>query len=146
MGCDDRKAIGAETFAGGERESTEIGEGTRYELEAFVRDGHALKPELPKPWIGPTRDQEPRVNFRPPVGRHEVEIREAGLPLEGYARYPGKPPNQDLRRDGITVSDEDLPAAPGLGSVPGLTYQRNRAPVLDRIHEQQHVLQHLVWE
>jgi len=146
MGCDDRKAVGVETFACGERESTKIDEGTRYEVEAFVHDSHALKPELPKPWIGPTRDQEPRVNFRPPVGRHEVEIQEGELPLKGYARYLGKPPHQDLRRDRITVSDEDLLAAPGLGSLPGLAYQRNRAPVLDRIHEQQHVLQHLVWE
>jgi hypothetical protein len=45
MGCNDRKVIGAETFAGGELESTEIGEGTCY--EHIVPTGHHSFPDAP---------------------------------------------------------------------------------------------------
>lgn len=81
-----------------------------------------------------------------PIGRHEIEIREPGLPFNGDAPDVGEPADYNFRRDRVAVSDEDVGPGPALGVVPFLTNQRNRASVFVGLNQAQNSFQNFIWE
>lgn len=72
-----------------------------------------------------------------PVFRDEIEIRESRLSLHCNTTDFGEPPYEDLGRDRVAVSNEDVGSAPSLCTVPVLADERDRASVLVTFHETQ---------
>lgn len=59
----------------------------------------------------------------PPMGRHEIEIGEPGLPLDCHGPDPGEAGRGPAWRDRIAVADEELGSGEGLRTVPRLADQ-----------------------
>lgn len=86
------------------------------------------------------------MNISAPIRRNQIKVRKPGLPFQGHAPNVREPPDHDLRRHRVAVSNEDVGPWPPIGVVPALADQRNRAPVLVGLHQRQNSLQNLVWE
>lgn len=136
--------ISTEAITAEKRNGFEIREIEGQKLQTLVGDGHPLKPELLQQRVLVGERRQPGVDVGAPVGRDQVEVREPRLALQRDAPDVGEPPRQDLRRHRVAVPDEHVPPRPPLRVVPLLAHQRRRAPVLARLYEPHHSLQHLV--
>ena len=142
-GC---KPISAEPITAEKRESLEIGKRKSQKLQALVADSHPLEPQLLETPVLSRKNHQPTTNISAPIRRNQVKVRKPGLPFQGHAPNVREPPDHDLRRHRVAVSNEDVGPWPPLGVVPILADKRDRAPVLAGLHQSQNSLQNLVWE
>lgn len=103
---DDGEATGTEAIAADEDELFEGGERLGEDGQIIVRHGHALQVDLLQPGVGGGHGSHPGGKVGPPVGRHQVEVREPRPALDGHGPDPSEPDRGAPRRDGVTVSDE----------------------------------------
>lgn len=89
---------------------------------------------------------DPRPRVAAPVGGHEVEVGEVGLPLHRERPHVGEPRGDAAGAHGVAVAHEDAAAAQPLDLVPHLADERDRVAVALRRQEAEDVLHHLLRE
>lgn len=122
--CDGGEPICGESFTADKNQSFEIGEGAGEQLEALIRDHHPLQPEFLKSWIALGHGLNPRKQEPAPFVGDEIEISEMGFPLQAQRSNIGKPLDQPLRCDRITIPYKNLMPAPSLHLKPRFADKR----------------------
>lgn len=123
LGSDVGEAGSAEAVAADEDEFAEAGEGVGEEGEVGVGDGHAFEMELLEPGVGLGQGGGPRREVGPPIGGHQIEVREARLALDGDGLDARETRGGAGRGERVAVPDEKLGSGERLGAVPGAAHQ-----------------------
>lgn len=79
--------------------------------------------ELLEPGVGLGQSRGPRAEVGPPIGRHQIEVGEAGFPFDGDGHDAREAGGGASGRERVAVADEELGSGEGLRTVPGAANQ-----------------------
>lgn len=137
---DIRKATSAEAIAA---EECELAEGRQIagdDKEILINHRHSLKMKLFNRGVGGAEGLGPRGEPPAPTLRQKAKISKSRLPLERHRPDSREPGDGASWVNSIAVSDEELPAGPRLGVVPGPTDKRSGVAIMAGGEELEHVL------